>query len=35
LNPWFGSQLTPIASFAMPGEALNPRQLQFSLDFEF
>jgi outer membrane receptor protein involved in Fe transport len=35
INPWFGAQSTPVASFERPGEAMNPRQLQFSLDFEF
>lgn len=35
VSPWFGAQLTPVTSFARPIEALNPRQLQFSLDFEF
>jgi hypothetical protein len=35
IGPWFGPQLTPATTFARPTEALNPRQFQFSLDFEF
>ena len=35
LNTWFGTQLSPVPSFGKPAEALNRRQLQFSLDFEF
>jgi hypothetical protein len=35
LNAWFGTQLNPAPSFGKPAEALNRRQLQFSLDFEF
>ena len=35
ISPWFGSKLTPINTFKRPIEALNPRQFEFSLDFEF
>ncbi|GAC1504984.1 MAG: TonB-dependent receptor [Terriglobales bacterium] len=35
LAPWFGSQLNAVTTFSRPIEALNPRQFQFSLDFEF
>jgi len=35
VGPWFGPQLVPVASFGRPIDALNPRQFQFSLDFEF
>lgn len=35
INPVFGSNLTPIAGFGQPTEALNARQIQFSIDFEF
>jgi hypothetical protein len=31
----FGAGVTAVSSFAHATEALNPRQLQFSLDFEF
>jgi len=35
MNPIFGSALTPITGFGQPIEAIGPRQIQFSLDFEF
>ncbi len=35
LNPYFGTGLTALPTFDRPREAMNPRQLQFSLDFEF
>jgi carboxypeptidase family protein/TonB-dependent receptor-like protein len=35
VSPWFGAQLSPTKTFARPTEAGNPRQFQFSLDFEF
>ena len=35
INPFFGAGLDPIEGFARPIEALNPRQVQFSVDFEF
>jgi hypothetical protein len=35
VGPWFGAQLAPVSTFARPIEALNPRQFQFSIDFEF
>lgn len=35
LDPVFGSGLGPQPGFALPIEAVNPRQVQFSLDFEF
>jgi len=34
-NPFFGTQSQPISTFAQPVAASNPRQLQFSLDYEF
>jgi hypothetical protein len=35
INPIFGSASVPLAGFGMPTEALNARQIQFSLDFEY
>jgi hypothetical protein len=35
INPVFGQNLTAIPDFRQPTEALGPRQIQFSLDFEF
>ncbi len=35
INPFFGSSATPISSFALPIEAFNGRQVQFSIDFEY
>jgi len=35
INPVFGSGLTPIRGFGQPIAGTGPRQVQFSLDFEF
>ncbi|MGZ4811889.1 MAG: TonB-dependent receptor [Terriglobales bacterium] len=35
INPYFGAGALPANSFARPIDALNQRQVQFSLDFEF
>jgi len=35
LNPNFGPGLSPMAGFGLPVEALNARQIEFSLDFEY
>lgn len=35
INPWFGAGQSALPTFGRPSEAMNPRQLQFSLDFEF
>ncbi len=35
LNPYFGTGLVPNPQFGKPVDALNRRQLQFSVDFEF
>jgi hypothetical protein len=35
INPFFGSGATPFAGFGVPIRALNARQIQFSLDFEY
>ena len=35
LNPVFGPQAAARASFAQPIDASSPRQIQFSIDFEF
>jgi len=35
LNQFYGTEVSPLASFGMPNQAGIPRQLQFSLDFEF
>jgi hypothetical protein len=35
INPVFGPNLTPIAGFGQPIEGTGPRQIQFSLDYEF
>jgi hypothetical protein len=35
INPVFGSNLTQMAVFQQPTEALGARRIQFSLDFEF
>jgi len=35
VNPFFGPAAIPLAGFGMPTEALNARQIQFSLDFEY
>jgi hypothetical protein len=35
LNPVYGAGVFPVSSFLQPVETLKPRQLQFSIDFEF
>ena len=35
VGAWSGPLLTPTDTFTHPTEAINPRQFQFSLDFEF
>ncbi|MDQ2841615.1 MAG: hypothetical protein M3Y72_11375 [Acidobacteriota bacterium] len=35
INPFFGVGAIPLTSFARPTDALNARQIQFSLDFEY
>jgi hypothetical protein len=35
INPFFGSGLAPMPSFGRPIEALNARQIEFSIDFEY
>ena len=35
INPFYGSGASPLPGFAEPLDAFNPRQLQFSIDFEF
>ena len=35
INPFYGSGDSPLAGFAQPLDGFNPRQLQFSIDFEF
>ena len=35
LNPFYGAQSSPLTEFATPNKASIPRQLQFSIDFEF
>jgi hypothetical protein len=35
INPFFGSNATPLPSFARPIEGFGARQIQFSLDYEF
>jgi hypothetical protein len=35
INPFFGSNLNPAPGFGRPIDASNPRQIQFSIDFEF
>ncbi len=35
LNPYFGAALSPMPSFAAPIDALQGRELQFSIDFEY
>jgi hypothetical protein len=35
LNQFFGTESTPLATFATANKANIPRQLQFSIDFEF
>jgi hypothetical protein len=35
INPFFGSGSLPLAGFGTATNALNARQIQFSLDFEY
>jgi hypothetical protein len=35
LNQFYGTENIPLAAFATPNKAAIPRQLQFSIDFEF
>jgi hypothetical protein len=35
LNQFYGNQSSPLPTFSMPDKAAIPRQLQFSIDFEF
>jgi len=35
INPFFGLGATPLAGFGAPTQAMNARQIQFSLDFEY
>lgn len=35
INPVFGSNPAPLLGFGQPVKAVGPRQIQFSLDFEF
>jgi hypothetical protein len=35
IGSWFGAGLSAVSTFGHAVETLNPRQLQFSLDFEF
>ena len=35
INPFYGSGGLPLPDFAQPLDGFNPRQLQFSIDFEF
>jgi hypothetical protein len=35
LNQFYGGDNTPLPSFSVPNIAAIPRQLQFSIDFEF
>lgn len=35
INPFFGPSTIPLAGFGVPTKALNARQIQFSLDFEY
>ncbi len=35
INPFFGVGASPITTFSSPIDAFNPRQMQFSIDFEF
>ncbi|PYV25098.1 MAG: hypothetical protein DMG24_09795, partial [Acidobacteria bacterium] len=35
ISPIYGNTLIPMSGFARPTEALNPRQVQFSIDFEY
>ena len=35
ITPFYGSGASPLPGFAQPLDGFNPRQLQFSIDFEF
>lgn len=35
VNPLYGVDTAPLPSFSQPIDAANPRQVQFSIDFEF
>jgi hypothetical protein len=35
INPFFGSNAAPLPGFGQPIGSLNPRQIQFSLEYEF
>jgi len=35
LNQFYGALRSPLPMFALPNKAGIPRQLQFSIDFEF
>lgn len=35
VSPYFGTGQVALRTFGKPIEAMNPRQAQFSLDFEF
>jgi hypothetical protein len=35
LNQFYGAESAPLSVFAKPNKAGIPRQLQFSIDFEF
>ena len=35
LNPFFGSGGTPLSTFGVPTSFAAPRQIRFSIDFEF
>jgi hypothetical protein len=35
LNQFYGTEVSPLPAFATPNKARIPRQLQFSIDFEF
>jgi hypothetical protein len=35
LNTAFGNGISPVSSFSTPTETAVPRQIQFSLDYEF
>ncbi len=35
INPFFGTSAAPLAGFRRPTQGISPRQIQFSVDFEF
>ncbi len=35
INPFYGNEAAPLPDFTHPIEVLNPRQIQFSVDFEY